>query len=110
VHGLVCGDDGDAAWVHFLAPDGNLYELTQGSDLEPPGSAGQVACIICSKQRYRKWAGMEPLAIAFVAFFFVTIVLGPLLGAEDRPEWLYPDSKFRKMYGKFGQWGYSERR
>jgi hypothetical protein len=22
------------AWVHFRAPDGNLYELTQGSDLE----------------------------------------------------------------------------
>jgi hypothetical protein len=46
---------------------------------------------------------MEPLAIAFVLFFLVTIVLGPILGAEDRPEWLYPDSKFRKMYGKFGQ-------
>jgi hypothetical protein len=43
------------------------------------------------------------LAIAFVLFFFVTIVLGPILGAESRPEWLYPDSKFRKMYGRFGQ-------
>ena len=40
---------------------------------------------------------MEPLAIAFVAFFFVTIVLGPILGAEDRPDFLRPDSKFRKM-------------
>jgi hypothetical protein len=55
------------------------------------------ARIICSKQRYREWAGVEPLAIAFVAFFFVTIVLGPLLGAEDRPDFLRPDSKFRKM-------------
>ena len=34
VHGPVFAEDGDAAWVHFLAPDGNLYELTQGSDLE----------------------------------------------------------------------------
>jgi hypothetical protein len=40
---------------------------------------------------------VEPLAIAFAAFFFVTIVLGPLLGAEDRPDFLRPDSKFRKM-------------
>ncbi|HEX6582007.1 MAG TPA: hypothetical protein VF056_00300 [Thermoleophilaceae bacterium] len=47
---------------------------------------------------------MEPLAIAFVLFFFVTIVLGPIFGAEDRPEFLRPDSRFRKMYGKFGQW------
>jgi hypothetical protein len=46
---------------------------------------------------------MEPLAIAFVLFFFVTIVLGPIFGAESRPEFLNPDSKFRKMYGKFGQ-------
>jgi catechol 2,3-dioxygenase-like lactoylglutathione lyase family enzyme len=36
IHGPVFADDGDAAWVHFRAPDGNLYELTQGSDLEPP--------------------------------------------------------------------------
>ena len=47
---------------------------------------------------------MEPLAIAFVVFFFVTIVLGPIFAGEDRPEWLHPDSKFRKLYGKFGQW------
>jgi catechol 2,3-dioxygenase-like lactoylglutathione lyase family enzyme len=37
VHGPVFADDGDAAWVHFRAPDGNLYEFTQGSDLEPSG-------------------------------------------------------------------------
>lgn len=37
VHGPVADDDGDSAWVHFRAPDGNLYELTQGSDLEPLG-------------------------------------------------------------------------
>jgi hypothetical protein len=35
VHGPVVDEDGDAAWVHFRAPDGNLYELTQGSDLDP---------------------------------------------------------------------------
>ena len=40
---------------------------------------------------------MEPLAVAFVLFFFVTIVLGPIFGAEDRPEFLRPDSRFRKM-------------
>jgi hypothetical protein len=38
VHGPVVADEDDAAWVHFRAPDGNLYELTQGSDLEPMGS------------------------------------------------------------------------
>jgi catechol 2,3-dioxygenase-like lactoylglutathione lyase family enzyme len=26
----------DAAWVHFRGPDGNVYELTQGADLERP--------------------------------------------------------------------------
>jgi len=36
-------------------------------------------------------------------FFFGAIVLGPILGAESRPEYLYPDNKFLKMYGKFGQ-------
>lgn len=25
----------DVAWVHFRGPDGNVYELTQGRDLEP---------------------------------------------------------------------------
>jgi hypothetical protein len=63
----------------------------------------ESACIICIKQRYREQVGMEPLAIAFVLFFFVTIVLGPIFGAESRPEFLRPDSRFRKMYGKFGQ-------
>jgi catechol 2,3-dioxygenase-like lactoylglutathione lyase family enzyme len=38
VNGPVVEDDGDAAWVHFRAPDGNLYELTQGSDLSPPAA------------------------------------------------------------------------
>lgn len=28
----------DIAWVHFRAPDGNIYELTQGSDLTPPSA------------------------------------------------------------------------
>jgi catechol 2,3-dioxygenase-like lactoylglutathione lyase family enzyme len=26
--------DGLIAWVHFRAPDGNIYELTQGGDLD----------------------------------------------------------------------------
>lgn len=29
------GED-DVAWVHFRAPDGNIYGITQGSDLKPP--------------------------------------------------------------------------
>jgi catechol 2,3-dioxygenase-like lactoylglutathione lyase family enzyme len=29
------GED-DVAWVHFRAPDGNIYGITQGRDLEPP--------------------------------------------------------------------------
>lgn len=33
--------DNGVAWVHFRAPDGNVYGLTQGSDLEPqPSRAG----------------------------------------------------------------------
>jgi catechol 2,3-dioxygenase-like lactoylglutathione lyase family enzyme len=39
VHGPVFDDESDAAWVHFRAPDGNLYELTQGSDLLADDSA-----------------------------------------------------------------------
>jgi catechol 2,3-dioxygenase-like lactoylglutathione lyase family enzyme len=31
------GED-DAAWVHIRAPDGNIYEITQGRDLELPRS------------------------------------------------------------------------
>jgi hypothetical protein len=46
---------------------------------------------------------MSFVAVFFVAFFFIAIVLGPIFGAEDRPDFLRPDSKFRKMYGKFGQ-------
>lgn len=29
------GED-DVAWVHFRAPDGNIYGITQGKDLERP--------------------------------------------------------------------------
>ena len=29
------GED-DVAWVHFRAPDGNIYGITQGRDLEAP--------------------------------------------------------------------------
>lgn len=32
--GPIHGGD-DSAWVHFRAPDGNVYELTQGRDLDP---------------------------------------------------------------------------
>lgn len=28
-------NSGDVGWIHFRAPDGNVYELTQGQDLEP---------------------------------------------------------------------------
>ena len=31
------GED-NAAWVHFRGPDGNIYEITQGRDLERPPS------------------------------------------------------------------------
>jgi hypothetical protein len=27
--------ENDVAWVHFRAPDGNIYEITQGADLRP---------------------------------------------------------------------------
>jgi predicted enzyme related to lactoylglutathione lyase len=37
LHGPAFADEDDAAWVHFRAPDGNIYELTQGRDLEPLG-------------------------------------------------------------------------
>jgi hypothetical protein len=35
VHGPIRVGEGDnlAAWVHFLAPDGRIYEVTEGSDL-----------------------------------------------------------------------------
>ena len=40
---------------------------------------------------------MSFIAVFFVAFFFITIVLGPLLGAEDRPDFLRPFQKAKKM-------------
>jgi hypothetical protein len=54
-------------------------------------------CNICSEQHYRERVGMSFLAVFFTVFFFVAIVLGPIFGAEDRPDFLRPDSKFRKM-------------
>ena len=36
VHGPIFAADEGIAWVHFRAPDGNLYELTEGSDLDGP--------------------------------------------------------------------------
>jgi hypothetical protein len=39
---------------------------------------------------------MSSLAIAFTVFFFVVIVLGPILGAEDRPGFLRPNEKPRR--------------
>jgi catechol 2,3-dioxygenase-like lactoylglutathione lyase family enzyme len=38
VHGPAADEEWDIAWVHFRAPDGNLYELTHGGDLEPRGA------------------------------------------------------------------------
>lgn len=32
--------EGDMAWVHFRAPDGNIYELTQGRDFEARNQEG----------------------------------------------------------------------
>lgn len=29
-------DEDDAGWLHFRAPDGNLYGITQGRDLQAP--------------------------------------------------------------------------
>src|SRR5215204_1042940 len=47
----------------------------------------------------REWADTKPLvAVAFVAFLFVTIVL-----AESRPEVPLSGQQVPEMYGKFGQ-------
>jgi hypothetical protein len=40
---------------------------------------------------------MEFIAFFFVGFFFLALVVGPLLRIEDRPEFLRPDRKPRKM-------------
>jgi hypothetical protein len=40
---------------------------------------------------------MDFVAVFFVVFFFVTIVLGPIFGAEDRPDFLRPFHKAKKM-------------
>ena len=43
---------------------------------------------------------MSFLAVFFIVFFFVTIVLGPIFGAEDRPELpAIPTSKARQNVG-----------
>ena len=34
VSGPVHWEEDDVGWVHFRGPDGNVYELTQGRDLE----------------------------------------------------------------------------
>jgi catechol 2,3-dioxygenase-like lactoylglutathione lyase family enzyme len=33
VSGPIRFDEDEVAWVHFRAPDGNIYEITQGRDL-----------------------------------------------------------------------------
>jgi catechol 2,3-dioxygenase-like lactoylglutathione lyase family enzyme len=38
VSGPIRFDEDDVAWVHFRAPDGNIYEITQGRDLVLPPS------------------------------------------------------------------------
>jgi hypothetical protein len=40
---------------------------------------------------------MSFVAVFFVAFFLIACVLGPLFGAEDRPDFLRPFRKARKM-------------
>ena len=47
---------------------------------------------------------MEPLALAFVVFFVLALVIGPLLRIEDRPDFLRPDSKARKMVDPSRLW------
>ncbi len=36
---------------------------------------------------------MSFLFVFFAVFFFLAIVVGPILGAEDRPAWLNVDRK-----------------
>jgi hypothetical protein len=48
---------------------------------------------MCSKQHYREPAGMTFIAIFFLVFFFVAIVLGPIFGAESRPGFQDPRVK-----------------
>ena len=38
---------------------------------------------------------MEFEAIFLIAFFLISLVLGPLVGAESRPAFLKPDRKYR---------------
>ena len=40
---------------------------------------------------------MEFVAIFILGFFVLTVVFGPLLGAESRPDFLQPNRKARKM-------------
>jgi hypothetical protein len=40
---------------------------------------------------------VEFIAFFFVGFFFLALVVGPLLRIEDRPEFLRPDRKVRNM-------------
>jgi hypothetical protein len=40
---------------------------------------------------------MDFVAVFFFGFFFVVIVLGPIFGAEDRPDFLRPYRKAKKM-------------
>jgi hypothetical protein len=42
---------------------------------------------------------MEPFFIFLAAALLVTIVLGPIFGAESRPGFLRPDRKLRPMIG-----------
>jgi hypothetical protein len=48
---------------------------------------------MCSKQDYRESVGMSFIAVFFIVFFFVAVVLGPIFGAESRPGFLKPDVK-----------------
>jgi hypothetical protein len=38
------------------------------------------------------------LVIFFSVFFFLTMVLGPIFGAEDRPAFRWPDRKPRTAW------------
>ena len=42
---------------------------------------------------------MDFVAVFFVIFFFATLVLGPLFGAESRPGFLRVDRRPRRVVG-----------
>jgi hypothetical protein len=44
---------------------------------------------------------MDVAAVFFAVFFVLVFVVAPLLGLEDRPEFLRPERKTRPMIGSW---------